>query len=497
MYVADYGSESVSQYARDAETGRLSALSPATVAAGSEPHSVVVSADDKNVYVANARSNSISQYARDPATGALTPLSPASVAAGGEPRSVAVSPDGRNGYVANTGETDGSETAVSQYARNPQTGALTELSPGTVQAGLNPRFVVVSPDGKSVYVASYTAESVVGFARNAKTGALTGQAVYPTLGKPFSIAVAPDGENVYIADYSTGAISQFARNIDTGLLTALDPPTVIAGEEAHSVVVSPDGASVYVANGTPSGTVSQYYRNLMTGALTVLGGNQLEVGTEPTSIALSPDGRNAYVTNHRSTTVAQYERAPLRESRPGVILTNVLSRGDRVKVEGTASASLIGRSVAIVLNNSARVGLAKVGLDGLFSTTTSQPRFSARDGANPRYVAQIGKLRSSPITLRRRLSISPSIGARGRTILSGRVVPPLGKPVAPIVVWQRVGCATPTAVGKIKPDATGRYSITLTAATTAFYRTTTSLRHATGRHTIFKTYSLEVPVRVR
>lgn len=502
-YVANYGSESVSQFSRDLETGQLTALSPAIVGAGVEPHSVAVSADGRNVYVADAGSNSISQYARDRGTGALAALSPATVATGGEPRSIAISPDGKNVYAADTGDTDGSDAAVSQYARNTQTGALTKLSPATVQAGKNPRFVVVSGDGKSVYVAAYGAGSVVGFARNARTGGLESKASYRTPGQPYSIAVSPDDENVYVAGYGTGVVAQYARSPVTGRLQALDPATVTAGEETHSVVVSPDGETVYAANGTPSGTVSQYYRDINTGALTPVVGNPIEVGAEPTAIALSPEGKSAYIANHRSAVISQYARSPLSELHPVVLLTNVFTRGDRVELEGLTSASLIGQQVEILSNDHARVGLTRVALDGVFSTTAPLPRPSARNGDDTQYSARIGKLRSPNFKLHRRLSLNPPVRSHGKLTLSGRVTPPLtGSLPSPssIVVWRRVGCGRRTAVGRTKPAAGGRYSVTLPEPTglvaAASYRTSTFVRRATGV-TVFRTYSREELVQAR
>jgi hypothetical protein len=60
-------------------------------------------------------------------------------------------------------------------------------------------------------------------------------------------------------------------------------------------------------------------------------------------------------------------------------------------------------------------------------------------------------------------------------------------------VWRRVGCGSRTAVGRAKPDAGGRYRVTLpepTGMVAASYRTSTFVRQATNS-TVFRTYSLE------
>src|SRR5437588_9700604 len=88
-YVANAGSANVSQYAI-ATAGELSALTPATVAAGSLPVGVAVTPDGKSAYVTNLASGSVSQYDIDALTGALSPKTPATVAAGTKPFGIAV-----------------------------------------------------------------------------------------------------------------------------------------------------------------------------------------------------------------------------------------------------------------------------------------------------------------------------------------------------------------------------------------------------------------------
>lgn len=448
----------------------------------------------------NAGSDTISQYSRDPRTGALTALSPGTLATGGVPRSIAVAPDGTSAYVANTGDTEGLETAVSQYARNPKTGALTALSPANVQAGFNPRFVTVSGDGRSVYVASYGSEAVSAFVRNTRTGRLSAQRTYSTPGNPFSIAVSSDDMNVYVADYSTGAISQFARDPQTGLLTPLNPAVVAAGTEPHSVVVSPDGRNAYVTNATPSGTLSQYSRSATTGALTVLAAGTIEVGSEPTAITLSPDDRSAYVTNHRGTTVAQFERAQTAEPGNGQpALTDVFALGRSVVLDGRANPSLTGQEVRIFFAGKRQVASAQVGADGSFHATAPLPPPSVRDGNGARYQARIGKLISPNIKLSRRLVLLPPASSHGKVTLTGRIVPPLAQPAAPVVAWQQVACSRESAVAQVRPSGSGSYRITLPApsgAAAALYRTTTTVRSITGGHAQFRTFSLQEIVQL-
>jgi DNA-binding beta-propeller fold protein YncE len=133
--------------------------------------------------------------------------------------------------------------------------------------------VAVSPDGKSVYVAVDNRRAVVRLNRNKTTGAITqpaGEAgcISHTgagpcadghwLGYPVDLAVSPDGKSVYVASYTglvrlnrnkaTGAISQPAGT--AGCISQTGPCAHGHGlDEPVGVAVSPDGKSVYAASG--------------------------------------------------------------------------------------------------------------------------------------------------------------------------------------------------------------------------------------------------------
>ncbi len=219
VYVTNYQSksDSVSQYSRNTETGALTPLSPASVAAGENPDGVVISGDGKSVYVNNRFGDSVSQYSRNAETGKLTPLSPATVPAGVEVHGIAISPDNKTVYAANAQSED-----VSQYSRNAETGALTPLSPATVKTGDEPFEIAVSPDNESVYVTNddengLSEPSISQFNRNTETGALSAlsPASVETGTHPYGITISPDGRFIYVANKETpevaGRIYAYAR----------------------------------------------------------------------------------------------------------------------------------------------------------------------------------------------------------------------------------------------------------------------------------------------
>src|SRR5439155_750483 len=143
---------------------------------------------------------SIVRFDRDATTGALTPqgcisdpdfVVPCGATAQGlyQAAGVAVSPDGKSVYAVSSGD-----SAIVRFDRNTTTGALTAqgciadvgdiADCGVTQEGLYlAEGVAVSPDNKSVYVASRIDDAIVRFDRNTTTGALTAQGCTSDVGK--------------------------------------------------------------------------------------------------------------------------------------------------------------------------------------------------------------------------------------------------------------------------------------------------------------------------
>ena len=336
------------------------------VAIGGGP--AVVSADGRSVYVTGR--TSVAAFARGP-SGALRQLGGRSGCVDyhlivGEPRanascakgkllwptSAALSRDGRNLYVASWafdphGDQSDNYSDLAVFARDRGTGALRQL-PGrqgclgpttrggcTAGRGLfGPESVVVSPDGRNVYMASSGGLAV--FARNVRNGAL--RQLGGTAGcllaagrpagcsqrgalrqlEPVALAISADGRNLYavLGSGDREALLAFGRNRRSGALTqagCIANPTLAgaAGCSAaqsfvgpgfcYSLALSSDGRNLYVGS---CGDLTVFSRNAagglaQTGCIDASGppGHACagDTGTEPqTSIALSPDGRNLY-----------------------------------------------------------------------------------------------------------------------------------------------------------------------------------------------------------
>lgn len=367
--------------------------------------SPAASPDGKSVYAAGITDSAIVRFKRDPATGVLTAkgcigeagsnLDQCGQTAKGLARvgAVAVSRDGKSVYAV--GE---SSNALVRFERDTTTGALTPKgcigdagsnleNCGKTAKGLSePDAIVVSPDGKSVYVAGYDDFALVIFSRDTTTGALTPKGCIAEVGarsnpahcgqrsggldEPYygSVAVSPDGRFVYTAGSAGPSIGRFRRNTTTG---ALSPNGCIADNannpegctqttsllsNPYVVVVSNDRKSLY-ATDNHNNAVVLFQRDLTSGKLTpkscvadqvnnAAGCSQTApglLGIEWT--AVSADGRSVYAASPS---------------------TNAIVRLDR----NTRTGALIPKGcVADPENNPAACALTAPGLDGIQTLT--------------------------------------------------------------------------------------------------------------------------------
>lgn len=276
--------------------GRARALKDPGVGFGSR--AIAISPDGREVYVASSKSNAIAIFDRDPKTGALTqPKGKAGCAAarGAEgcalaigligPNSVAVSPDGRNVYATSRGS-----SSLVSFHRNRVTGALRELPPSAsgCVSGLpipgctpgralkDPDVVVISPDGKNVYVGVFAGSAIASFSRAGAAGALTqlagtagcvteggaeGCAPGVEIGAIEGMAIATNGSAVYTAAAASSAVGIFARDTSTGALSQAGGPsgcvtsTAVTGcalgyefGGVNALAVAPTGGDVYATS---------------------------------------------------------------------------------------------------------------------------------------------------------------------------------------------------------------------------------------------------------
>lgn len=272
----------------------------------------------------------------------------------GGPRDVAVSPGGGSVYV-----TSARSDAVAVFRRSPRTGALRQLRghAGCVRRGgaggcagaralADPSAIVVSADGKNVYVASFGTHAIAVFSRNRTTGALRqlpGRAAcvrnHPggrcrdgrALTRPWTLELGAGGRFLYVGsadgiavlrrDVRTGALSQPSGADGCVTAVALDGCAIgRALRQVSDIAVDRDGDNLYASSSPgnavavfdlaagvprqpagPAGCISHLGEGGCTAAGTLLGASGL---------AASPNGAQLYAVAEFNGAVAILARDP-------------------------------------------------------------------------------------------------------------------------------------------------------------------------------------------
>ncbi|MFO0675716.1 MAG: beta-propeller fold lactonase family protein [Polyangiaceae bacterium] len=237
--------------------------------------------------------------------GRLTPLSPATVAVDSNPSSLAATPDAKFLYV-----TDALANTIQQFAIGSN-GAVTPLSPATLSTSDYPSGIVVHPNGHYAFVASSDTNTVLSYrivddADAGTPGTLVANGSAPTQSSPSGIAVTPDGTHLFVVNSISDSISQYAIAPD-GTLSALTPATVAVAELPNRITVTRDGKNAYVTHVdvlNPA-VVSQFSIDGM-GKLAPLTPATVSVEDTGTVVAVNRAGTSALSVNAGAATVSRF-----------------------------------------------------------------------------------------------------------------------------------------------------------------------------------------------
>lgn len=189
------------------------------------------------------------------------------------------------------------------------------LAAGNGVSGVNGvQAVVISPDGKHVYVSSLNDDTVRVYSRNATSGALSFVMSYNNIdmGDPLDLAISPDGQYLYVTNSQSSKKSLviLSRNVSSGIVgfsqvfkdgDICGLGCVVDGlDGAQGVAVSPDGKHIYVAGQVDNG-VAVFRRNMTTGvhsfAQAIKNGGNVTGLTGARNLTVSPDGAQVYVAS--------------------------------------------------------------------------------------------------------------------------------------------------------------------------------------------------------
>ena len=302
--------------------------------------SVIVSPDNANVYVTSHLENTVAVLDRDTGDmGKVTIAQTVVDGAGGvtglsHVQKLAVSADGANIYATGTLSSTGYMSGTVVVFNRAGDGTLSFVETHVDGVGANgidgARSIQTSADGKNVYVAGVSSNSLAVFNRNGDgtlafascfTSLSTGSSCTldtPGLEAPSGIAISADGSNLYITAEGSDSLSIFARDAGSGALTFADvlynsDGGVLGLGGADGVAVSPDGKNVYVAGRADDAVVAFQRDAASAGGLTFVeaqrdGDGPVTGLLEPSSVTVSPDGKNVYATGYLSGTVVVFAR---------------------------------------------------------------------------------------------------------------------------------------------------------------------------------------------
>ena len=194
---------------------------------GPKQHGIQFSKDNKFMYIADLGLDRVYSYHFDAAAPSITPCETPYVNthAGAGPRRVQMSPDGKFLYVDH--ETDSEVGVYTIDGCSLKEIQVTGTVPDEAKAHNTTAELVISADGKFLYVGNRGHDSVSVFAIDRKTGMLTLKENVPSGGKtPRNVRIDPSGDWFFAANENGGNVTEFKVDRKSGHLT----PTGVTGE---------------------------------------------------------------------------------------------------------------------------------------------------------------------------------------------------------------------------------------------------------------------------
>ncbi len=285
------------------EDGVLTTLPGSPFAAGEDTTGVAVSPDARYVYVANTGDDAVGGYKIKP-DGSLKALGATSVN-GNQPTGLGFTPDGKFLLATNRDSTDAAPSiSVLSVAGD---GALTIVPSSPVGIGIwDPRAVVVSPDGRFVYVTGRrgpigppasnadTAIAALTISPDGSLHTISGSPLFlPGQVNSFGASLTPDGDHMYVAQPNGDKIHGLNLNQTTGAPTVMaGSPFQAAGDSPIELAVEPDGDQLWVTEAFGK-SVEGFAIDSTSGSLTQ-DVDPVTVAGQTDGIAISPDGAFLY-----------------------------------------------------------------------------------------------------------------------------------------------------------------------------------------------------------
>ncbi len=267
----------------------------------------------KYLYAANEGNSTVSAYAIDQASGKLTALN-SQPSQGSGPCHVSVDPKGRFIYLSNYGSGD---LAVYKLNPNGSIGALADTIQDKGRAGQKPHMhsIIPSADGKYIYASDLGIDKIMVYSVDPQTGKLTpGSVPYAEVKAgdgPRHFAIHPNGNFGYSACELASVVNSFKIVKGSGALVPFERVTMLPSDftgksYAADIHFSPDGKFLYASNRGHE-SLAIYAVDAKTGKLTVAGHADTH-GKHPRNFLIDAKGEFAIVTNRDNDNAVFFKR---------------------------------------------------------------------------------------------------------------------------------------------------------------------------------------------
>ena len=172
VLVPDKGLDRIFTFSFDVTGGSLRPQGNVKARQGAGPRHIVFAPGKPFAYVVDELDSTVTTYGWDPSDGDLRPLqilpsTPASFTGDNRAAEIVISPDGRFIFVSNRGH-----DSVASFAVDLTSGFLTPTG-WQATAGRGPRYLTLDPQGRHLYAANELTDSIVQFTVDPKDGHLT------------------------------------------------------------------------------------------------------------------------------------------------------------------------------------------------------------------------------------------------------------------------------------------------------------------------------------
>ncbi|MFF4362643.1 lactonase family protein [Streptomyces sp. NPDC001604] len=217
-------------------------------------------------------------------------------------------------YLGTYTTVEGGGTGVGLATYDPTSGRIT--STGTLKGIVNPSYLALHPDRRTLYAVNERDDGAVTAVRLADRRILGARSTGGA--GPCHLSVHPGGRWLLSANYTSGSVAVHpidksgAPGERTDVVTHSTPAPGPGqqGPHAHQFITSPDGGHVLAVDlGTD--TVYSYRLDERRGTLTEVAQAHTRPGAGPRHLTFHPGGRHAYLANEvdNTVTVCAYEPA--------------------------------------------------------------------------------------------------------------------------------------------------------------------------------------------